>query len=65
MFHTWGNNITKRLTDFKLTERISHPTVKVVCTQFGNDEATRRIALYHAKRVIGQHKGEIQKLTYK
>ncbi len=55
----------KRLTDFKLTERISHPTVKVVCMQFGDNEATKRIVLHHARRVILQHKEEIQKLAYK
>lgn len=55
----------KRLKDFKLTEGISHPTVKVVCTQFGDDEATQRIVLHHARRVILQHKEEIQKLAYK
>ena len=55
----------KRLTDFKLTERISHPTVKVVCMQFGDNEATKRIVLHHARRVILQHREEIQKLAYK
>ncbi len=33
--------------------------------QFGDDEATRRIILHHARRVILQHKEEIQKLAYK
>lgn len=33
--------------------------------QFGNDEVTRRIALHHAKRVIDQHKEEIQNLANK
>lgn len=55
----------KRLEDFKLTQGISHPTVKVVCTQFVDDEATRCIVLHHARRVILQHKEEIQKLAYK
>jgi len=33
--------------------------------QIGDDEATRRIAIPHVKRVILQHKEEIQKLAYK
>jgi len=33
--------------------------------QFGDDAATRRIALHHVKRVISQHKEEIQKLAEK
>ena len=65
MFHTWGINRMKRLKDFKITERIPRPTVKVVSMQFGDDEATRRIAIHHAKRVICQYKEEIQKLAYK
>ena len=55
----------KRLKDFKITERIPRSAVKVVSMQFGDEEATRRIVLHHAKHVIHQLKGEIQKLTYK
>lgn len=55
----------KRLKDFKTTERIPRPAVKVFPIQFGDDEVTRCIALHHAKCVILQPKGEIQKLTYK
>lgn len=55
----------KRLKDFKVTGRIPRPTVKVLLMQFGDDEPTRRIALHHARRVIFQHKEEIQKLAYK
>ncbi|WP_313484330.1 hypothetical protein [Acinetobacter variabilis] len=55
----------KRLKDLKVTEQILRPTVKVVSMQFGDDEATRLIALHHARRVILQHKEEIQKLAYK
>ena len=55
----------KWLKDFKITERIPRPTLKVVSMQFGDDEATRRIVLHHSKRVIFQHKEEIQKLIYK
>ena len=59
------NNRVKRLKDFKTTERIPRPAVKVFPIQFGDDEVTRCIALHHAKCVILQPKGEIQKLTYK
>ncbi len=60
-----GNNRVKRLKDFKTTERIPRPAVKVFPIQFGDDEETRRIVLHHARRVILQHKEEIQKLAYK
>ena len=65
MFHTWGINRMKRLKDFKITERISCQTIEVLPMQFGFDEATRRIAMHHAKRVILKHREEIQKLAYK
>lgn len=65
MLHIIGNNRVKRLKDFKVNERIPRPAVKVFPMQFGDDEATRRIVLHHAKCVILQPKGEIQKLTYK
>lgn len=55
----------KRLADFKSNERIPRPVIKALSMQFSDDAATRRIALYHAERVIGQHKEEIQKLAYK
>ena len=60
-----GSNRMERLKDFKVNERIPRPAVKVVCTQFGDDEATRRIAIHHLKRLILQHKEKIQKLAYK
>ena len=55
----------KQLKDFKITERIPRPVVKCLPMQFDDDEATRRIAIYHAKCVILQYKEEIQKLVYK
>lgn len=55
----------KWLKDYKITERTPHPVIKVLPMQFGNDEATRRIVIHHARRVILQHKEEIQKLAYK
>jgi len=55
----------KRLKDSKVTERIPRPAVKVLPMEFCDDEATRRIAIHHVRRVIRQHKKEIQKLAYK
>ncbi|MGX9609075.1 hypothetical protein [Acinetobacter sp. T63] len=55
----------KQLEDFKVSERIPRPAVKVFPMQFGYDEATRRIVLHYARRVILQYKKEIQKLAYK
>ncbi len=36
----------KLLKNFKITERISRQTIKVLLIQFGDDEVTRRIAIY-------------------
>lgn len=55
----------KRLADFKNNERIPRSVIKVLLMQFGDDEATRRIALHYVKCVISQHKEEIQNLTNK
>lgn len=55
----------KRLTDFKNNERIPRPVIKALPMEFGDVEATRRIALHHVKRMISQHKEEIQNLANK
>ena len=57
----------KRLKDFKVTERIPRPVIAklLMPMQFGDDETTRRIVRYHARRVIRRHREEIQKLAYK
>lgn len=60
-----GSNRVKRLKDYKVTEQIPRLAVKVFPMQFGDDEVTRRIVLHHARRLILQHKEEIQKLAYK
>ena len=65
MFSTWGSNRIKRLKGFKITERISRQTIEVLPMQFGANEATRRIVMHHARRVILKHREEIQKLAYK
>ena len=46
----------KRLADFKHNERIPRPVIKALPIQFGDDEATRRIVMHSARRVILQHK---------
>ena len=38
---------------------------QVLSIQFSNDDATKRIVMHSAKRVIRQHKEEIQALAYK
>lgn len=57
----------KRLKDFKVEDRKIRPTLKVqvLSMQFSNDEATKRIVTHSAKRVIRQHKDELQELAYK
>lgn len=65
MFYAWGINRMKRLKDFKIAEQISRPVIKALPMQFGDDEATRRMVLHHVKRVLAQHKEEIQNLANK
>ena len=55
----------KRLADFKHNEQIPRPVIKALPMQFGDDEATRRMVLHHVKRVLAQHKEEIQNLADK
>ncbi|WP_234954420.1 hypothetical protein [Acinetobacter johnsonii] len=55
----------KRLADFTVTMPTPRPAVKVLLIEFGTDEATHRIMIHHARRVIRQHIEEIQKLAYK
>ena len=57
----------KRLKDFKVEDRKARPTIasQVLSMQFSNDEATKRIVMHSAKRVIPQHKDELLELAYK
>lgn len=57
----------KRLKDFKVEDRKARPTIasQVLSMQFSNDEATKRIVMHSAKRVINQHKDELLELAYK
>lgn len=59
--------MTKRLKDYKIENRKprSSSATQVVPIPFENNEATKRIVMHSAKRVIRQHKDEIQALAYK
>lgn len=59
--------MTKRLKDYKIENRKprSSGATQVVPIPFENNEATKRIVMHSAKRVIRQHKDEIQALAYK
>jgi hypothetical protein len=61
--YMWGSNRVKRLKDFKITERISRPSVKVLSIQFADNEVTGRIVIHHVRHVIRQHREELQKLA--
>lgn len=59
--------MSKRLKDYQINSRKPRSTItgQVLEMQFGDDEATKRIVMHSAKRVIRQHKEEIQALAYK
>ena len=59
--------MVKRLSDFKVENRRERSAMagKFLPIHFGNDEATKRIVMHSARRVIKQHKEEIQELAYK
>ncbi|RKG35216.1 hypothetical protein D7V21_04955 [Acinetobacter guerrae] len=59
--------MTKRLKDFKIENHKARPEIsrQIVSIQFEDDEATKRMVMHSAKRVILQHKEEIQELAYK
>jgi len=58
--------MVKRLKDFKIEDRKARPTMagQVLFMQFSNDEATKRIVIHSAKRVIRQHKDELHELAW-
>ncbi|MDM1760705.1 hypothetical protein [Acinetobacter sp. 251-1] len=57
----------KRLEDYKVEGRKPRSCLsgQVLSMQFKNDEATKRVVMHSARRVIKQHKAEIQELAYK
>jgi len=57
----------KRLKDYSLDQVSNREKVsgQVLPIQFSNDEATKRVVMHSAKRVIHQHKSEIKELAYK
>ena len=59
--------MAKRLEDFNLENRKprSSNASQIVPMQFENNEATKRVVMHSAKRVIQLHKKEIQALAYR
>ena len=57
--------MNKRLIDFKTDNRIKRPIFTVLPIKFGHDEATKRVVTHTVKRVIKQHKVELQNLACK
>lgn len=59
--------MSKRLKDYQVDNRKPRSTItgQVLEMQFSDDEATKRIVMHSAKRVIRQHREEIQALAYK
>lgn len=57
----------KRLKDYQVESRKPRSAIagQVLSMHFSNDDATKRIVMHSAKRVIRQHKEEIQALAYK
>lgn len=53
----------KLLNSLKRSDR--NINTNVVPINFQDDEATRRLVMHSAKRVIKQHKDEIQELAFK
>jgi 5-carboxymethyl-2-hydroxymuconate isomerase len=59
--------MNKRLENYNSDDRKQRSAIKaqVLEMQFGDDEATKRVVMHSAKRVIQQHKAELQELAYK
>lgn len=59
--------MNKRLEKYNSDDRKQRSAIKaqVLEMQFGDDEATKRVVMHSAKRVIQQHKAELQALAYK
>lgn len=59
--------MNKRLKDYRVENRKVRSKMgkQVLSMQFSNDDATKRIVMHSAKRVIRQHRKEIQALADK
>ena len=55
----------RRLINFKNIEQRSRPIIEVIPMVFENNQETQRIVSHHLKRIIHQHRDELQKLAYK
>ena len=59
--------MSKRLENYNSDDRKHRSVIKaqVLEMQFSDDEATKRVVMHSAKRVIQQHKAELQALAFK
>ena len=58
--------MTKRLNDIPAdSQKHKHDGAKVVGMVLQDDEATKRLVMHSAKRVISAHKTELKKPAYK
>ena len=62
-----ASSTVPRLKDFGIEDSVpvTHIPMNVVDIKFQDNDATRRMVMHAAKRVIRQHKDEIQELSYK
>ena len=58
---------TKWLSDFKIEKRKLRSAMagQLLSIPFDDNEATKRVVMHSAKRVIHQHKDELLELAYK
>lgn len=59
--------MAKRLKDYNIQDRKPRSAIEcqVLPIEFNDDQATKRIVMHHAKRIILQHKDELLKLANK
>lgn len=56
----------KRLEDINLEDRNKRPAITpILPMKLGDDEASRRVIMHSARKVIRQHKDELIALAYK
>lgn len=55
----------KKLSDFTQNLHYQRPIVKVVPMDLSDHEAAKRLVTHAARRVIKQHRRELEQLAYK
>ncbi|WP_416334346.1 hypothetical protein [Acinetobacter guillouiae] len=62
-----ASSTVPRLKDFGIEHvaTLDNVSMNVVAIDFKDDEATKRLVMHSARRIIKQHKEEIQELAYK